>query len=320
MTMKALVQGAGSAVYFGRSTDTIPFGSANFEMFLTDIGKMYTGKGTGTGMASWQEQNNAAYVTSPLMVAAVAISGSYADLVGIPADFTPSAHDHLISEVTGLQTDLDGKAAVAHNHAAGDTNSGTFDDARIPALAISKTTGLQAAIDGKFSNPAGSTSQYLRGDGSTATFPAIPAAQVNADWAAGSGLAQILNKPAIPVILFGSPVSRTITAATAYQATTNTKPAVVTLNLTSSAALSLAVGVTNSADIVIGSTNGVAGGTGTVVGKYTNSLTGTLIIGLAITTASASPITFALPIGWFWALRVTSGAVTVTSAYDQSVG
>lgn len=35
----------------------------------------------------------------------------------------------------------------SHTHAAGDVSSGTFAVARIPALAFSKITGLQAKID-----------------------------------------------------------------------------------------------------------------------------------------------------------------------------
>lgn len=62
----------------------------------------------------------------------------------------------------------------------------------------------------------GTSSQYMRGDLTLATSPAlsavatsgaypdlsgkptIPSAQVNSDWSAGSGLAQILNKPTLP--------------------------------------------------------------------------------------------------------------------------
>lgn len=46
-------------------------------------------------------------------------------------------------------------------------------------------------------NPNGNSSQYFRGDGTLATFPSIPAAQVNSDWNSVSGLSQILNKPVI---------------------------------------------------------------------------------------------------------------------------
>lgn len=40
-------------------------------------------------------------------------------------------------------------APPQHQHAAADINSGTFAVARIPALAISRITGLQGALDEK---------------------------------------------------------------------------------------------------------------------------------------------------------------------------
>lgn len=112
----------------------------------------------------------AAILNKPLL-----FSGAYADLTGVPSTFAPAAH----------------------THAAADIVSGTLALARLPSLPISQTTGLQTALDGKYPLPTGNTSQYLRGDGSVAAFPSIPAAQVNADWNAVSGVAQILNKPTL---------------------------------------------------------------------------------------------------------------------------
>jgi len=43
---------------------------------------------------------------------------------------------------------------------------------------LSDQTDLQTALNGKFDDPTGTTSQYLRGDGSLATFPAIPSGTV----------------------------------------------------------------------------------------------------------------------------------------------
>jgi hypothetical protein len=45
-----------------------------------------------------------------------------------------ASHTHAISDVTNLQTSLDGKAATSHSHAASDVTSGTFATARIPTL------------------------------------------------------------------------------------------------------------------------------------------------------------------------------------------
>ena len=41
---------------------------------------------------------------------------------------------------------------------------------------LSNQTDLQNALNAKFDDPTGTTSQYIRGDGSIATFPSIPAA------------------------------------------------------------------------------------------------------------------------------------------------
>lgn len=62
---------------------------------------------------------------------------TWSNLSGKPSTFAPSAHTHLISEITGLQAALDSKqaagsyAAAVHTHVIGDV------------------TGLQAALDGK---------------------------------------------------------------------------------------------------------------------------------------------------------------------------
>jgi hypothetical protein len=52
-------------------------------------------------------------------------------LTGKPSTFPPSTHSHVIADVTGLQTAIDGKAASSHTHT------------------ISNVTGLQTALDAK---------------------------------------------------------------------------------------------------------------------------------------------------------------------------
>lgn len=80
--------------------------------------------------------------------------GNYASLTGKPTSFTPAAHTHSITDVTGLQTSLDSKLGVG---------------ASIP---YSSLTGA----------------------------PSIPAAQVNSDWTAVSGVSQVLNKPNLATV------------------------------------------------------------------------------------------------------------------------
>lgn len=125
--------------------------------------------------------------------------------------------------------------------------------------------------------------------------------------------------PAVPVTM-GTPNTRTLSLATAYQATDPTKIAIVTVNITSTATISLTSGATNTADILIGSTNGVASGTGSSLCKYTNSNTGALTIGLNLSTVMTTSCTLNLPVGWYFAVRQTAGTVSIQSAFDQSVG
>jgi hypothetical protein len=115
-------------------------------------------------------------------LAAVATSGQYADLLGLPSlfdgswasltgkplTFTPSAHTHVITDVTGLQTALDGKqAAGSYASAAQGALAATAlqPGAEIPwstlsgvpstftpashTHALSDVTGLVSALAGK---------------------------------------------------------------------------------------------------------------------------------------------------------------------------
>lgn len=69
---------------------------------------------------------------------------SYSALSGIPSTFTPASHTHAASDIT----------------------SGTFAEGRIPSLAISKTTGLQPALDAK-----AASATTLAGYGITDAYP-----------------------------------------------------------------------------------------------------------------------------------------------------
>lgn len=104
----------------------------------------------------------------------VLFDGTYTSLTGKPTSFPPSAHTHAISDVTGLQANLDSKATAAS--LSGYVTSSTFTTS---LSGYATTTALTTALSAKFNIPAGSTTQYLRGDGSLATFPAIPTVPTN---------------------------------------------------------------------------------------------------------------------------------------------
>ena len=86
---------------------------------------------------------------------------AWADISGKPSTFAPSAHSHAISEVTGLQDELNSKwvwsesqvKAVKVNSAASADNADTLDgvhaDELLTALTSNETTNLSLTVGGK---------------------------------------------------------------------------------------------------------------------------------------------------------------------------
>lgn len=85
-----------------------------------------------------------------------------------------TSHTHSIADVSGLQTSLDSKATTS-------SLSGYVTSSALTTSlsGYATTTALTTGLSAKFNIPVGSTSQYLRGDGSLATFPAIPTVPTN---------------------------------------------------------------------------------------------------------------------------------------------
>lgn len=117
-----------------------------------------------------------------------------------------------------------------------------------------------------------------------------------------------------------APTTMAVTLGTAFQATDPTRGALCVVNLTSTASLTLGGGQTHTANVVIGATAAVAAGTGSVVAVYTNSQTGTVVIGVGLNAQLSTPCAFYLPRGWYFAVRQVAGTITITSAFDQPIG
>ncbi len=135
--------------------------------------------------SDWLAASGAAEIMNKPSLAAVATSGAYSDLSGAPSipaaqvqtdwnastglgellnkpsTFTPSAHNQAWSTITSTPTTMAGY--------------GIADGATLTDLAT------------KFATPSGSTSQYVRGDGSLAAFPSLNAGTVTSV-TAGTGL------------------------------------------------------------------------------------------------------------------------------------
>lgn len=107
---------------------------------------------------------------------------AWAAITGKPTEFPPSAHTHTISNVTGLQSALDGKADVVHGHSQSDISGLTSAlNGKAPLVhthAISQVSGLQAALDSKIAfdktiTPGGTTgAQTINKNAGTVNFAA----------------------------------------------------------------------------------------------------------------------------------------------------
>ncbi|MFN3558947.1 MAG: hypothetical protein ACK4UQ_06630 [Brevundimonas sp.] len=156
--------------------------------------------------------------SKPLTFAPSAHGHAWSEITGVPSSFAPTAHTHDWSEVTGkpsvfasnianvsgLQGALDGKlettaltwtnvggkpstfAPSAHSHDAADVVSGTLADARIPTIAISKTSGLQSALDAKLASTTASTTYLAKSGNSVRIDNSIAPGQVSIAATAGS--------------------------------------------------------------------------------------------------------------------------------------
>lgn len=187
---------------------------------------------------------------------------------------------------------------------------------------------VQDALNLKFNAPGGGTSQYVRGDGSLASFPSlatvaitgaysdlsgkpsIPAAQVNSDWNAVSGLAQILNKPTLNT---QSQSSATRSLNSAFQPS-STQNAVVIYSVQIATTLSLTTGQSGSCFLEVCASSSFASGVQTIT-SVTNAQTGTLTLGLGLTQTYSGTVMGFVPAGYYARLRTANNTGTPTFTY-----
>lgn len=126
-------------------------------------------------------------------------SVTWSDVTGKPSTFPPSSHTHSISDVTGLQTALDGKSSISHTHAWGDiTGKPTTFTPTAHSHVIADVTNLQTTLDGKadtahthvignitnFPSQTGNAGKFLQTDGTNLSWVA---SSTSVDWSAITG-------------------------------------------------------------------------------------------------------------------------------------
>lgn len=155
---------------------------------------------------------------------------------------------------------------------------------------------------------------------------------VNSDWNATTGLAKILNKPTIatvgmtgqyadltgaPTITpfnYGYPNARSLALSTSFQASDNTKAAIVSVSVQCTNATTVVAASACTLQARISNTTATCS-SGTVVATWTS----TYALGLLLTNTSGSPFDLKMPTGAFAILCPTSGTFTI-SAVDQTAG
>lgn len=150
----------------------------------------------------------------------------------------------------------------------------------------------------------------------TPIIEGVGAAGVSADYSRADHVHPAQSAPAFAV---GAPVARTLAFATAYQATTNTKPAAVSIVVDCTTTISLGSPQANTVELIIGATNAVASGTGTLADTFRSDLSVSILISLGWTGRQSLQCT--LPVGYYFAVRRTAGTgMTIVSAFDQALG
>ncbi|MGY6156647.1 beta strand repeat-containing protein [Paraburkholderia graminis] len=209
---------------------------------------------------------------------------------GLTALGTPKQYLRTNSAGTALEfetltaSDVSGLSTVA--------TSGAYSDlSGRPGLATVATSGLYSDLSGR---PALATVATSGSYADLSNKPSIPAAQVNADWNASTGIAQILNKPSIPAAqvnsdwnaasgvaqILNKPALATVATSGSYTDLSN-KPAAYSLP-TASASVLGGIMVGSGLSISAGVLSATGGGSGTVTSVAVTSST---------LTVTGSPIT-----------------------------
>jgi hypothetical protein len=251
------------------------------------------------GVVTW------ASITGKPAFATVATSGAYADLSGQPV--IPAAQVQTDwNATTGLGVLLN-KPTLATVATAGTFAALTSKPTTLAGYGI--TDGATAAqLATKFNIPAGTTAQYLRGDGSTATFPTAVSAFTN-----DSGYITGISSAQVTAALGFTPYNSTNPSGYVTQAGARAAVSLTTAGTAGAATYNSSTGVLNIPNYApgTGTVTSITAGTGLPGGTITTS--GTISLPNTGTAGTYSGVTTD-PQG-----RVTAGTVRSQAAATRAL-
>lgn len=162
-------------------------------------------------------------------------------------------------------------------------------------IPMSSVNGLTTALNGKFDTPAGTTSQYVRGDGSLATLP-------------GS-----------TTLSFNNSASRaftTSTGAAGFQVSSS-RNSIVNYNITIDTSVSLSGNSKGYVALEVAATNSSTPSDWVEIGRTPSGQSGTLVIGLVLNQTGGGQIGGVVPAGWYAKLRSVNNSGTPTYTYNS---
>jgi hypothetical protein len=147
---------------------------------------------------------------------------------------------------------------------------------------LSNQTDLQSALNAKVNTSSLATVATSGSYSDLSNKPTIPAAQVNSDWNASSGVAQILNKPSIP-------------SAVTFKVNGTNAGSQTTVNLAAGSNVTVTDNGTGTITIASTASGGGGGTTYNVVAKSTNYTASNGDIVLCTTTTAGFTVTLPTP-------------------------
>lgn len=215
-------------------------------------------------------------------------NGVYSSLTSIPSTFTPAAHVHSGADITTgtitvgrLPTGID-----AANLANGMVSNTEFQ------FVDGVTSAIQTQINGKFATPTGSTSQYVRGDGSLATLPTAAAWSV-------------------------SPTTRSLTTSTGAAGfqMSSTRNSSVYYNVKISVTATIGANAEGYVVLEIAPTNSATPSDWVECARFSNGQTITLAVVLQSIQPIGGEVSCDVPSGYYAKLRTVNVAATPTYTY-----